>query len=573
MNADQLLDYYEQIADAPGAISRLRQFVMDLAVRGRLVEQNPKDEPASELLNQIEIERSQRMNNGEIRKAKPFPPIEEPPFDLPDSWVWLPLGQTGNIFTGNSINAVTRERLTKTEDGYPFIATKDIGYGHDSINYENGLLVSTEDQGFKVACKQSVLICAEGGSAGRKIGITDREICFGNKLLANETWSVILPRFVMFVYLSGFFYEQFAKRMTGIIGGISINRFLQLPFPLPSLAEQYRIVEKVDELMLLCGWLESKQSEREVIRTRFAEMSLARLNVSNTNPTVFQNHATFVIDNLVPLTTHLAQIKFLRQTILNLAVCGKLVNQDSAEGTGSDLLAILNESRRKKLKSNPARKIVSVERVSESEKYMDLPASWAWTRIREIGMTQTGTTPSSSNANLFGEFVPFVKPADLDADQVNYDGPGLSEEGMNCSRIAPKNTVLMVCIGATLGKVSVTDRTICFNQQINSVTPYLEGLHRFLVLALKASCFQKLAWSRASTATLPIISKRKWEVLPIPLPPLVEQHRIVAKVDELMVFCDQLEANLSTRDKIRCHLLDALLEKVLEPIIIREEIA
>lgn len=503
------------------------------------------------------------MNNGEIRKVKPFYPIEEPPFDLPDSWVWLPLGQTGNIFTGNSIDSVTRERLSKTEDGYPFIATKDVGYGYDSINYDNGLLVPVENRGFKVACKQSVLICAEGGNAGRKIAITDRDICFGNKLLANETWSVISPRFLMFVYLSGFFYEQFAKRMTGIIGGISINKFLQLPFPLPPLAEQYRIVERVDELMLLCNRLNITRRDREVMRDRLVEASFARLNMPSPDPVVFKSHVNFVLDNFIPLTTHTDQIKALRQTIFNLAVCGKLVNQESAEGTGSDLLAILNQSRRKK-KCNPARKVVSVDRVLESEKYMDLPASWAWTRIREIGMTQTGTSPSSSNANLFGEFVPFVKPADLDADQINYDGPGLSKEGMNCSRTASKNTVLMVCIGATLGKVNVTDRTVCFNQQINSVTPYLDGLHRFLVLALKASYFQKLAWSKASTATLPIISKRKWEVLPVPLPPLVEQHRIVAKVDELMIFCNRLEANFAARDKILGNLLCALLEKALD---------
>ena len=123
----------------------------------------------------------------------------------------------------------------------------------------------------------------------------------------------------------------------------------------------------------------------------------------------------------------------------------------------------------------------------------------------------------------------------------------------------------MVCIGATLGKVNVTDRTVCFNQQINSVTPYPDLNHLFVALALKAQGFQGLAWTKAGTGTLPIISKGKWEVLPIPLPPLAEQHRIVARVDALMALCDQLEASLTTTATTRSKLLNALLHEALEP--------
>jgi type I restriction enzyme S subunit len=169
-----------------------------------------------------------------------------------------------------------------------------------------------------------------------------------------------------------------------------------------------------------------------------------------------------------------------------------------------------------------------------------------------------------------GHFVPFVKPADLDGDHIDYNGAGLSEKGMSHSRVAPKDTVLMVCIGATLGKVNVTNRTICFNQQINSVTPHVEGVHRFLALALKASGFQQLAWSKAGTGTLPIISKGKWEVLPVPLPSIAEQDRIVAKVDELMALCDRLEASLTAADDTRRGLLEALLAEALAPDDARE---
>jgi type I restriction enzyme, S subunit len=143
-------------------------------------------------------------------------------------------------------------------------------------------------------------------------------------------------------------------------------------------------------------------------------------------------------------------------------------------------------------------------------------------------------------------------------------GPGLSETGMKHSRVASAYSVLTVCIGATLGKVNKTTRPVCFNQQINSLTPFMDGLSDYLALALRSSGFQELAWSKAGTGTLPIISKGKWEVLPIPLPPLAEQHRIVAKVDELVALCDRLEASLATAEDTRHHLLDALLADALE---------
>lgn len=183
-----------------------------------------------------------------------------------------------------------------------------------------------------------------------------------------------------------------------------------------------------------------------------------------------------------------------------------------------------------------------------------------------MGVTRTGTSPSSSNPDLFGNFIPFVKPSALDGATIDYTGPGLSREGMAYSRVAPANSVLMVCIGATLGKINVTDREVCFNQQINSLTPYIGGMYGFLALALKAPDFQKNAWARAGTGTLPIISKGKWERLPIALPTLAEQSRIVTKVRDLMVLCDQLEVSLAGADETRYHLLDALLAKALHPV-------
>lgn len=557
MNIDLLLAHYEQVSDAPDAVSRLRRFVLNLAVRGRLVEQNPDDEPASELLKRIALEKARLIEAGEIKKNKSRPAEAiEKEHELPRSWEWVALG---DVFIYDA--GIKREPKTMDPDMWLLElkdVEKDTGRLLVRIQTSERKPKSTKSE-FRVGdilygklrpYLNKVLVADEPGYSTTEIVALRSYLSQCSEYCA---LALRRPNFVKYVNRLG----QGTK-----MPRLRTQDAIVAPFPLPPLGEQYRIVAKVNELMSLCDQLEEKELRREARRDLFTRSSINRLNLSSSDFVLFQSHVNFVLDNITPLTTSADQIKALRQTIINLAVCGKLLKQDSAEGTGFDLLAVLNESRKKKLKCNSGRKLASVDRVCESEKYLDLPVSWAWARVLEVGTTQTGKSPSSLDADLFGKFVPFVKPADLDGDQINYDGPGLSEEGMKSSRVAPKSTVLMVCIG-TLGKVNVTNQMVCFNQQINSVTPYLEGLHRFLALALKASGFQKLVWSKAGKTTLSIISKGKWEVLPIPLPPLAEQHRIVAKVSELMVLCDQLEASLATCNNTRRRLLDTLLHEAL----------
>jgi type I restriction enzyme, S subunit len=176
------------------------------------------------------------------------------------------------------------------------------------------------------------------------------------------------------------------------------------------------------------------------------------------------------------------------------------------------------------------------------------PANWAWVQLRTIGETQTGTTPPSGNPEFFGDYIPFVKPANLSDGAVNFLGEGISKAGIEYSRLIPQWSVLMVCIGGTLGKAAMTDRDVCCNQQINAITPHLTEMSPFTLVALRSSYFQRLAWLKAGIGTLPIISKGKWEQLPIPVPPLEEQNRIVTKLDELMALCDRLESAQRERD-------------------------
>ena len=183
-------------------------------MRGKLVPQNPEDEPASVLLEKIAREKARLIKEGKIKKQKKLPEIgeAEKPFELPEGWEWIRLGNAGNIFNGNSVSArVKEEKYTDIEGGLPFIATKDVGYGWEELGYGNGVSIPKDEPKFKVSHKGAVLICAEGGSAGKKCGITNQDICFGNKLFANDLYGNIESSYILANYLSPtFFYHLYS---------------------------------------------------------------------------------------------------------------------------------------------------------------------------------------------------------------------------------------------------------------------------------------------------------------------------------------------------------------------------
>jgi type I restriction enzyme S subunit len=251
-------------------------------------------------------------------------------------------------------------------------------------------------------------------------------------------------------------------------------------------------------------------------------------------------------------------IKKLRELILELAVQGKLVPQDSNDEPASVLLEQIEVEKAQLVKEKKIKKPKALPPIADDERPFDLPIGWKWTRLGSIGFTQTGGTPKKTHPDHFGTDIPFIKPADIQPNGVEYNNEGLSFAGeIALGRTAPAGSILMVCIG-TIGKCYFIDRPCTFNQQINSVTPFTD-ITAFIFRALSANYFQNSAWALSSSTTIAILNKGKWESLAVPLPPLSEQHRIVAKVDELMALCDKLEQQ--TNDQLEAH--ETLVETLL----------
>ncbi len=506
-------------------IKRLRALILDLAVHGKLVSQHAGDEPAAALLPKMAAERQRRIKAGEMKNAKgPSKPSSEP-FDLPSGWVWLPLGQTGNIFTGNSINAALRSELETNGDGRPFVATKDVGYGLDPIDYNNGLTVRLEDQRFNVAKSNSVFICAEGGSAGRKMAISDLEISFGNKLIANEPWPQIEPRYILYTYLSDYFFDCFSMEMTGIIGGISRAKFLALPFPLPPLAEQRRIVTKVDELMALCDTLERESANALVAHQALVEELL--------NTLVASENADACATNWARLERHFdtlfatePSVDAFKAAIVELAVTGRLTTNGSGAFKRKSLRDLLvfgpkNGFSPRAVDHDTGIKSLSLSATTQGKfdgkhyKFVDIempdPESELWLKEGDILIQR--------------------------ANSIEYVGVSALYAGQDNQYIYPD---LMMKLRFS-NEVEARFGEICLNS--NSIRDYFR------------------ANASGTSGSMPKINQTTVLNATLPVPTISEQRRIVAKVDELLALCDALKLSTNDAATTQKHLADAVVER------------
>ena len=541
MNADQLLAHYERIADAPDAIMRLRRFILDLAVRGKLVEQNPNDEPVSELLKRIAAEKARLVKAGEIKKSKSkqvdrFNTL----FELPKSWKWATLCDLFLYDAGvkrQPKNLNQKLWLLELED-----IEKDSGRLLVRITASERESKSTKSE-FRVGD----ILYGKLRPYLNKVLVADHPGYSTTEIVALRPLLRLCPQYCALALRR----PDFVDYVTRLGQGTKMPRLRTedaavAPFPLPPLAEQHRIVDKVDELMVLCDRLEEARTERETTRDRLAAASLARLNTPAPDPVIFRNHAAFALDNLIPLTTRPDQIKALWQTVLNLAVRGKLVPQDPNDEPTSEVGA--------------RRKIA----VSEAKPF-ELPESWVWVKVGAVADSRLGKMlDKAKNKGTPRKYLRNINVRWFDFDLSNL--LRMRFEDSELSEFALRGGDVLICEGGEPGRAAVWDdreAEIYFQKAVHRVRfpDFVDS--EFFVRTLRASADDgRLAEYFTGTGIKHFTGKGLAAYL-FPLPPLVEQHRIVAKIDELMVLCDRLEASLANGDDTRCRLLDALLHEAL----------
>jgi type I restriction enzyme S subunit len=370
-----------------------------------------------------------------------------------------------------------------------------------------------------------------------------------------------LPEFLR----SDFAQNQFQEPQRGIKNSFRLSDLSAIVVPLPPLAEQHRIVAKVDELMALCDQLEAARQKREQGRERLLASTLQRLNQPAEDPASFRKDASFALQVLPSLTTTSAQIKQLRQTILNLAVRGKLVEQDPEDEPAEELLARFAEAKIEIKRATGDARIKVADDACPDSLPMSLPPTWECQSFQNLFLfiDYRGNTPPKTTDGVPLITAKNVRMGYLDREPREYVSPQTLVAWM--TRGLPRLGDLFFTTEAPLGNVCINniDEPFALAQRVICLQPYSEISTRFVMYTLMSSDMQEMIEAQATGLTAKGIKAAKLKPLPIPLPPLAEQHRIVAKVDELMALCDQLERQLSQADQQRRRLLEAVLAEAL----------
>ena len=562
MNADRLFALYDRVAEAPDAVARLRRFVLDLAVRGKLVEQDPSDEPATELLKRVAAQKARLVKAGQIRKLKRFEVVDEPSYDLPSGWSFVALGSVLVKHLGGG----TPSKRNGTYWGglVRWASVKDVGkskYLDDTIDRitEAGL----ENSSSNLIEPGNLLVVTRMGLG--KVSINRVAVAINQDLRA-----LFLSDLMSVDYAYNFFLTHDFEGTGLTVKGIKLKELLSIPFPLPPLAEQQRIVTKVDELMAVCDQLEEARTAREDTRDRLTKASLARLAAPDIDAPTFRSHALFAVDALPALTARADQIKHLRQTILNLAVRGKLVAQDPVDEPASELLKRIAEEKARLLRTRKIRRHKSNESLSRIELGFGLPSGWAAARFSDVvNELQTGPFGSSlhqSDYEIGG--TPVINPASIKHGRiVPVENMAIGDDTLE--RLATfKLRAGDIVMGrrGEMGRCAVVAQSeegwLCGTGSLilrlsNSLYP------QYLAMLIGSPNFREYLRGHSVGATMQNLNQSILLKMSIGLPPLAEQYRIVAKVDELMVFCDGIEVGLDAAAGARSCLLESLLHAPL----------
>jgi type I restriction enzyme S subunit len=560
MNADRLLAHFERISEAPDAIARLRRFILDLAVRGKLVEQDAEDEPAGELLLQFQQSRRKSHAKGtRENRGSQLSSMAEPRHSIPDNWMWAPIGMIFYYDAGTKTEPKILEQnswLLELED-----LEKDTGR-----LLTRSTVSDRKPQSTKSKFQANDILYGKLRPYLNKVFVADRAGYSSTEIVALRP---IFPLSSEYCKLA-LRRPDFVEYVTRLGQGTKMPRLrtedaVIAPFPLPPLAEQHRIVAKVNELMALCDQLEAARQQREHGCGRLMAATLQRLNQPAEDPASFHKDASFALQVLPSLTTTPAQIKQLRQTILNLAVRGKLVEQDPEDEPAEELLTLLATEKQTQRNGRNWEANVSVA----ADPLFDMPRGWYLTVVAATARRVTVGYVGPMKDQYVADGIPFLRSQNVRANRFREDGLVYISRDFHSkiakSSISPGDVVVVrsgnvgtACvIPASISEGNCSDLVI-IQEPICVCPEYLCFYLNSMAQAHVVSGMVGVALTHFNTKSV--------ANMPIPLPPLAEQHRIVAKVDELMALCDQLEQQLNQADQQRRRLLEALLaEALVEP--------
>ena len=483
----------------------LKNSILQQAIQGKLVEQRPEEGSAEKLYHQIQQEKQRLIAEGKIKKEKPLPEIteDEKPFDIPETWKWVRLGEIVTVLGGKRIPA--GRQLTTENTGYKYIRVSDMKDG--TVLLDNLLYVPSDifpSIARYIIFKEDVYITV-AGTIGR-IGKIPEEVN-GANLTENADRLVFsnLEQDWLIKCLESNTIQFQITNVTTKVGQpkLAIKRIQELLIPLPPLAEQKRIVARIEELLPLLDRYEQSWSRLETFNSRFPDD--------------------------------------MKKSLLQYAIQGKLVEQRPEEGSAEELYRQIQQEKQRLIAEGKIKKEKNLPEITEDEKPFDIPETWKWCYIGEIFLHNTGKAQNSTGSTK-GVMRKFITTSNLYWNRFDFskvkEMPFTEQELLRCT---VKKGDLLVCEGGDCGRSAIWcyDEEVCIQNHVHRLRPYLEiSIEYFYYLFYIYKFTGKLNGRGVGIQGL---SNEAIHKVMIPLPPLAEQKRIVAKLEQLLPLCERLK--------------------------------
>ncbi|HCR5470281.1 TPA: restriction endonuclease subunit S [Shigella dysenteriae] len=536
-------------------IKKLRELILELAVRGKLVPQDPNDEPASELLKRIAAEKAELVKQGKIKKQKPLPEIseEEKPFELPEGWEWVRVADLMEVINGR---AYKKHEMLQT--GTPLLRVGNLftsnEWYYSDLQLDENKYINNGD-----------LIYAWSASFGPFIWTGEKVIYHYHiwklNLFAEE-------------YSNKYFIHDFLLSITDKIksqgNGIAMlhmtkEKMEQQIIALPPINEQQQIVRKIRELTVLCDQLEQQSLTSLDAHQQLVETLLGTLTDSQNAKELAENWAR-ISEHFDTLFTTEASVDALKQTILQLAVMGKLVPQDPNDEPASELLKRIAQEKAQLVKEGKIKKQKPLPPISDEEKPFELPEGWEWCKFGLTSEFINGDRGSNyPNKNEYvSQGIPWIntghieKNGTLTVTEMNFITEGKFNE-LRSGKIQKGD--LVYCLrGATFGKTAFVTpyETGAIASSLMIIRPFITEMGGYIYNYLTSPFGRSQIYRFDNGSAQPNLSANSVMLYSFPCPPLTEQYRIFSQVGLLHELCDKFKTRIKTAQQTQLHLADAL---------------
>lgn len=546
-------------------IARLRELILDLAVRGKLVRQNPSFEPAAHLLERITAEKNRLLEEGKLKKQKPLPVLteEKRPFKLPDVWSFEYLQNTSHYITKGS--TPTTYGHPYTNSGVRFVKVENISNGRITTDCKSQF-IGHETHNFleRSRLEEGDLLFSIAGTIGRTCIVWKEDLPANtNQALAiiRGTSTVFSPDFLRIQFDSFVSKNTKDKARGGAMNNISLGDLNNLVVVIPPIEEQNLIVAKVDELMELCDELEQQTSNHLKSHQVLVKSLLATLTDA-ANPvelTLAWSRLEAHFDNLFTSEDSINQLK---QTILQLAVMGKLVPQNPEDESASVLLEKISAEKKKLIEEGKIKKQKPLPEISEEEKPFELPEGWEWSRLQSLvyllGDGIHGTPEYTDNTKYY-----FINGNNLNDGVIDIKSHtktvSLKEMEKHKKDLNP-NSVL-VSINGTLGNVAfynneeiMLGKSACYF----NLSPRISKL--YVKRIIESTYWKTYAMEKATGSTIKNLGLKAMKEFPVPLPSYQTQGAIVEKIDSLFELCDNINNGIKKSQELSNNMATSILD-------------